>query len=137
MGLEDDDAKYLDIRAAVHDEIAHHCLDGKSVEKQFLELKQYENPWSLAAMITSILCNRSDYHKNKEVQQPKKAARDHVCCQERWEEQVHVSIEANEEERNTNGEERNTVPLEDQAQESAVNGNDASDVEDKQGGCSH
>ncbi|KAF8531104.1 hypothetical protein JB92DRAFT_2825258 [Gautieria morchelliformis] len=58
---------------------------------------------------TKYLDISSDYHRNKEVQRHKKAARA------------------------PNVEERATVLQEDQAQESAVDGNDAGDAEDEQG----
>ncbi|KAF8480614.1 hypothetical protein JB92DRAFT_3149326 [Gautieria morchelliformis] len=148
MGLESDDAKYLDIRAAVRDEVADYRLEGRkrkqdpqnvasilrSVEKRFPELKQYKNSWPIEAMITSVLCNKSDYQRNKE--QYRKAAHARVRRQEQQErqerqeqhEEVHVSLKANGEER-ANA----TVPQEDQAQESAVHSNDAGDAEDEQG----
>ncbi|KAF8510853.1 hypothetical protein JB92DRAFT_3118611 [Gautieria morchelliformis] len=93
MGLVDDNQRYLDIRATVHDQIAHYRLEGKKrkqdpkdmaaiylainefgiVGKKYPELKDFENSWPIQDMVTGILCNRMDYKKNRTVQCPKKA----------------------------------------------------------------
>ncbi|KAF8517215.1 hypothetical protein JB92DRAFT_2829071 [Gautieria morchelliformis] len=79
MGLSDSPDHYLDIRSAVREKVTHHRLTGKKrkqdvkaltlicidVEKKFPELKQFENSWPIHDMITGILCNKSDYSKNK------------------------------------------------------------------------
>ncbi|KAF8527229.1 hypothetical protein JB92DRAFT_3107751 [Gautieria morchelliformis] len=88
MGLSDSPDHYLDIMSAVHEQVTHHRLTSKkckqdvkalaliciNVEKKFLELKQFDNSWPIHDMITGILCNKSNYSKNKVIQHPKKAA---------------------------------------------------------------
>ncbi|KAF8511711.1 hypothetical protein JB92DRAFT_2932562 [Gautieria morchelliformis] len=76
MGLADDNQRYLDIRAT-----GKKCKqDPKdmaaiyvAVEKKYPELKDFENSWPIQDMVTGILCNRTDYKKNRTVQRPKKA----------------------------------------------------------------
>ncbi|KAF8526138.1 hypothetical protein JB92DRAFT_2873524 [Gautieria morchelliformis] len=86
MGLTDDNQRYLDIRATVRDQIAHYRLEGKkrkqdpkdmaaiyvAVEKKYPELKDFENSWPIQDMVTRILCNRTDYKKNRTVQSSNK-----------------------------------------------------------------
>ncbi|KAF8500582.1 hypothetical protein JB92DRAFT_2833895 [Gautieria morchelliformis] len=136
MGLESDGAKYLDIRAAVRDEVVSHHLEGRkrkqdpqkvalilrSVEKRFPELKQYEN--SFFATRATTRGTRNDTGRplvpvcHQEQQERQERQEQH--------EEVHVSLEEN-------GEERATVLQEAQAQELAVDSNDAGDAEDEQG----
>jgi hypothetical protein len=56
------------------------------VERKYPELKQFENSWPIHDMITGILCNKSDYSKNKVVQRPKKAAQGRARREARKEE---------------------------------------------------